>query len=193
MSLSSRSRRALHAMFTGADEKPITDLDGAIVDKYGTNRLGNPNYRAAAADLGISAGTLRRWTHGTQTPRGDNATKATRVVRNAQRRQKDRLTNPKRRARLTDQAKLDQINRRGYARMGFAGTVRISNDARARSIPPEALGDVSPANIAQLHQAWVSGDDKAIEQATENILNDHYFGGGGYPAEVQGVDNLHLR
>lgn len=148
----------------------ITDPREAIGYLYGTNRRGNPNAAAAAAELGVSPDTVRRWiradTSKRQQPKGDNAARLARTIRAAsqQQQQRARIDNmpPTRAKRLA----------RDGMRISITGKVRISKDSRTRSIPDL---DLTGPEAAALLTTWASGDDQAFQTMVEELMNLKYF------------------
>lgn len=181
-----RAERLIWRVMSGRDKPTsITDPREAIAWVYGRNRAGNPDFAAAAADLGVSESTMRRWTHPDperrSTPTGDNARKLRRLATRATRRR-----NASAEARRSRKA--ERMRTRG-AVLRFAGTMTISNEKpRDRNtgklnLPPEAA--------AMLNEAWESGDPTRFEETLEGLIDVYYFRGGvAGGAFIQSISDL---
>ncbi|RIQ11347.1 hypothetical protein [Jiangella rhizosphaerae] len=181
-----RAERLIWRVMSGRDKPPsITDPREAVVWVYGRNRTGNPDIAAAAADLGVSESTMRRWTHPDPerraTPTGENARKLRRMATRATRRRN--ASAQTRRSR-----KSERMRTRG-ATLFFAGIMTISNEkprdrkTKRMQLPPEAA--------AMLNEAWESGDPTRFEETLEGLIDIFYFEGGvAGGAFIQSISEL---
>lgn len=186
-----RRRRgdALWRLMTGEGKPPsVSDPAEAITWVYGRNRLGNPNVGAAAADMGVSESTIRRWIHPDperrSTPTLDHARAVKRLTRRATRR---RNADPEFRRSLM-QRRVDRMSQTG-AVLNVVATMQISADVRQKKTGDQQL---PPEAAALLNDAWASGDQKAFNDTLEELVFEHYFK-SAVPAHIVDLDELDFR
>lgn len=173
--MTSKINDLVHRQITGRrPEAPVTDLGTAVTNTYGTNRLGNPNVRSAAADLGVAEGTLRRWLKGSQHPSGDNVGKDTGMIQRAEQARQEKMRDSDYRTTSMPPGRANRLSKNGM-RIKIKADSQISSDLRkGREFPTIRLDSEEAAKVLQ---AWQAGDDATFRAGLEDALAEHYLDG----------------
>lgn len=154
---------ALYRAITGgldrADEsKSLPERLADIVKHAGS-------WKAAAALVGVSDSTLRKWRRGASGGRGIAKPKAASLKAVARAQRRARLS-PAREAYLRGKAWVQVFE--------FGGEVTISSDTRGRSLGPDDIDEQS-VSLDDVVDAYLAGDDEAAVEAFGEMLAEGYF------------------
>lgn len=155
----------LHLLWHGVGRVDDSEPDARTLlsDLYGTNARGGVDAKAAAADLGVSERTIRRWAKDgiPSHSKGENVRQSHQEYRNSAEGRAAGM-NSRREARLRNSGTTLSLN----------GMVKISGDKRHRKVniplDGQAMGDILDALLA--------GNDLAARDALDDALAD-FFGG----------------
>lgn len=143
---------AVYRAFSG--RSPVTELRGLDVPELvRTVERSSGSQKTAAATLGVSPSTLRRWKAGTSKPRalGPLQTAARAAIRRAR-------LGPRKEKKI-----------RGAGPWSVTGVVVISSDSRRRTIQPG--NDLPAGQLAPALDAYLRGDDLAAAAAVERAID----------------------
>lgn len=171
---------AAYRAFSGRASGPDRELHGRSVAQMTADvRAAAGSQKAAAAQLGVSTKTLRRWESGAvKTPKGLGGLQQ--AARSALRRAR---MGPRTEAKL-----------RGTPDWQLTGEIKVSSEVRRRTIRPGArlpAGNLSPAL-----DHYLAGDDAAAGAALAAAVQQYHRGDGparpGGGMEVVDVEQLRL-
>lgn len=134
-----------------------------LSDLYGSGPKGGLNTKAAAADLGVSERTVRRWAH-----EGIPAHTTGDQVRSQH---TDWQASPEGREAKMNPRREQRIRSKGTT-VSFAGKIKISRDIRRRAVSVALTGE----QMGPILDALLAGNDAAAQDALEDAFGD-VFGG----------------
>lgn len=151
-----------------ADTDPAGSLTGMLVAAYGPGpRGGAVNTRAAAQDLGVSAGTVRRWAAGTQHPSPAHLAAVHTVARRAASTKRGRQTAT---GSFRTSAAGDRALRSGD-KIWIAGIQGSRDYLRERRIAIDIIGD----QLAGLLATYEDGGDADLTAALTDFVDTNYL------------------
>lgn len=146
-----------------------------LTDLYGTGPRGGLNTKAAAAELGVSERTVRRWAHtGIPSNAHGQALKT---------QHQDWQHSPEGREAAMNTRRESRLRGRGTT-LSFTGVIKISSDVRRRSTDLV----LSAEQVGPIIDALLAGNDDAALDALEDAFGDA-FGGSVSLA----IENLHTK
>jgi DNA-binding transcriptional regulator YdaS (Cro superfamily) len=153
-----------------ADVAEGASARGMLQAAYGRGpRGGAVNARAAAQDLGVSPGTVRRWAAGTQRPSPGHL----KALRSAARRA---VTTKRGRRAATADFRASVRGRRALRvgdKLGVSGTQGPRDYPRDRQVSV----DIDPEQIEDMLRAYEEGGDRGLHDWMADFLDNNYVAG----------------
>src|ERR1700694_519869 len=153
-----------------ADVAEGASVPGMLQAAYGRGpRGGAVNARAAAQDLGVSPGTVRRWSAGTQRPSPAHLKALQSAARRAT------TTKRGRRAATAD----FRASSRGRQALRTGDKLRVSGTQGPRDYPRdrEVAVDVSPDDLEAMLMAYEEGGNRGLHDWMTDYLDNNYVAG----------------
>lgn len=153
-----------------ADVAAGASVRGMLQAAYGRGpRGGAVNARAAAQDLGVSPGTVRRWAAGTQRPSPAHLKALQSAARRAA------TTKRGRRGATAD----FRASARGRQALRTGDKLRVSGTQGPRDYPRdrEVAVDMSPEDLEAMLRAYEEGGDRGLRDWMEGYLDNNYVAG----------------
>jgi DNA-binding transcriptional regulator YdaS (Cro superfamily) len=153
-----------------ADVAEGASIRGMLQAAYGRGpRGGAVNARAAAQDLGVSPGTVRRWSAGTQRPSPAHLKALQWAARRAA------TTKRGRRAATAD----FRASARGRQALRAGDKLRVSGTQGPRDYPRdrEVAVDMSPEDVEAMLTAYEEGGDRGLHDWMTDYLDNNYVAG----------------
>lgn len=176
MNLEDALYRAITGGLDRADERaPFAERLADIAKHAGS-------WKAAAALIGVTDSTVRKWRRGASGGKGIARPKGASL---------SRVGDAQRRARLSADRERHLRSKAVWQTFEFGGEVSISNDERNRNIPGSYI-DVDVVSLDGVIDAYLSGDDAGAADAFEELLAEGYFqiADDGATIDVGNVETL---
>lgn len=171
---------ALYRAITGGLDR--ADESASLPERLADIAKHAGSWKAAAALVGVSDSTLRKWRRGASGGRGIARPKAASMKA---------LGLAQRRARLSPQREAYLRGNGWFHYFDISATVSVSSDSRKRSIQGEDLDDGS-ITLDGVIDAYLAGADDEMVDAFEELLAEGYFqiSDDGASIELGDIDTL---